>query len=280
MKIKLISDVHLEFGYYDVPQDGADVLVIAGDLLVVEDLHDISPETQAFRLKEHLMSTRLLQVEEFRDFLAQVSQKFKHVVYVMGNHEFYGGRFFGSIEHLKFELEQYPNIHLLEQSAVVIDGITFIGGTMWTDFNRRDPLSVYDAKLMMNDYKTIRFDKNGYRKLRPEDTLNRHIQTVHYFQNKLKETTGPVVMVTHHAPSFQSIPSRFRDMPSLNGSYASDLQDLILEFSNIQYWFHGHIHDALDYKVGDCRVVCNPRGYFFHNGYENTNFNNHLVLEI
>ena len=110
MKIKLLSDLHLEFGKFDLQHDDADVLVIAGDILIVEDLYDISEFDMNNRFTQQIMSTKLLKVQDFRNFLKQASEMFKHVVYVMGNHEFYNGSFFGSILHLKEELDPFENI--------------------------------------------------------------------------------------------------------------------------------------------------------------------------
>jgi len=277
MKFKLISDVHLEFGNFTIQNDGADVLVIAGDLLIVEDLYDISREDMGNRFTQQIMSTRLLKVQDFRNFLDHVSKEFKYVVYVMGNHEFYQGRFFGSILHLEEELLEYPNIFLLESGYKDIEGVRFIGGTMWSSFRNKDAIVMNDAQQLMNDYKAIRFDKNGYRKLRAMDSLNRHIQTVYYFRNTLLDTTQPVVMVTHHAPSFASVPYCYAH-DTLNGAYATDLQELIFEFPNIRYWCHGHIHHSSDYMIGDTRVLCNPRGY---SGYQlNENFDSQVTFEV
>lgn len=278
MKFKLISDVHLEFGDFNIKNDGVDTLVIAGDLLIVEDLHDIAKEEMDNRFAQQLLSNKLLKVQDFRNFLAHVSKEFKHVVYVMGNHEFYNGRLFGSVRHLREELEEYPNIHLLDDQSVTIEGVKFIGGTLWTDFNKLNPLVMNDAGQFMNDYKVIRHDKHGnYRKLAPKDTAAKYVQTAHYIRNTLLDTVQPVVVVTHHAPSFMSIPECYKS-DSLNGAYASELSELILDFPNIRYWLHGHIHSSLDYTIGDTRVVCNPRGY---SGYElNPKFNPNLILEI
>lgn len=279
MKIKLLSDLHLEFGKFDLQHDGADVLVIAGDLLIVEYLYDISEFDMNNRFTQNLLSNKFLKVQDFRNFLKQASEMFKHVVYVMGNHEFYGGRFFGSILHLQEELEPFENIYLLENNAKELDGVLFLGATFWTDFNKHDPISMYDAGLFMNDYKSIRWDKDGlYRKLAPKDSFGRHVRSAHYFRGVLKDTVQPVVVVTHHAPSYASIHDRYKQDIGLNGAYASDMSELIFEFPNIVYWLHGHVHNTNDYTIGNTRVVSNPRGY--HGYEENPDFNPNLILEI
>ena len=146
-------------------------------------LNSISEFDMNNRFTQNLLSNKLLKVQDFRNFLKQASQLFKHVVYVMGNHEFYGGRFFGSILHLQEELEPFENIYLLENNAKELDGVLFLGATFWTDFNKHDPISMYDAGLFMNDYKSIRWDKDGlYRKLAPKDSFGRHVRSAHYFR--------------------------------------------------------------------------------------------------
>ena len=122
----------------------------------------------------------------------------------------------------------------------------------------------------MNDYKVIRIGSN-YRKMNPDDTLKFHKKSKLFLQQKLGEFKNDKVWVlTHHSPSYQSIHPKYR-METTNGSFASDLDDLILNNPNIKYWSHGHTHESLDYKIEDCRVICNPRGYY--NGYNNADLN-------
>jgi hypothetical protein len=114
----------------------------------------------------------------------------------------------------------------------------------------------------------------------PHDAYVEHNKTLEALQNGLyewKQIDKKTIVMTHHAPTFQSVHPRYAG-DILNHAYATDLSELILDNPNIKYWFHGHMHDSIDYMVGECRVLCNPRGY---NGYAlNPNFQQHFELEI
>ena len=139
--------------------------------------------------------------------------------------------------------------------------VVFAGGTLWTNLNRRDPLTAIHLRNNMSDYNIIR-NKPVYRKLTPEDTIQTHDATVQYLKVIASEHLDKkMVVVTHHAPSYESISPRYRGDFLMNGGYASDLSDFILDNSNIKLWVHGHTHDDYDYNVGNTRIICNPRGY-------------------
>jgi Icc-related predicted phosphoesterase len=124
-------------------------------------------------------------------------------------------------------------------------------------------------KGAMNDYRTIENyypDKNLYYKLTPDHTYRLHKNTLEYFKNTLAGYHDrEVVVITHHAPSYQSIHERYRGDHHMSGGYASDLSEFILNHPQIKVWCHGHVHDFFEYRIGSTRVVCNPRGYI---GYE------------
>lgn len=110
----------------------------------------------------------------------------------------------------------------------------------------------------MNDYRRIRLAKAGYRKIRSLDVAQRHWEDRIWQQERLEEPfSGPTVVVTHMAPSVQSIPDRYRGQ-ALSASFASNLDDLV---SRSDLWVHGHVHDSRNYTVGKARVVCNPLSY-------------------
>jgi len=241
-KINVISDLHLEFADLYLP--GGDILILSGDVC------------EAKNLKPDSKYTRFFQEE---------CTKYRHVIYVMGNHEHYGFKFNKTYEQIKSFLP--ANIHLLEKESVVLDDILFVGGTLWTDCNGRDPITAYTLRQNMNDYRVIgNLYSDGYRKLTPEFTVQEHVKTKNYISKCAKEAGDrPVVVVTHHSPSTQSIKPKYQDDYHMNGGYSSRLEDFILDHPNIKYWTHGHTHDTFDYMIGDCRVICNPRGY---SGYE------------
>ena len=202
-----------------------------------------------------------------KKFKKDVVDKYAQVFYIMGNHEHYHGRFDKTWHELVAEVPD--NVEVLEQQHMEIDGVLFLGATLWTDLNRGHPLCVQALKHGMNDYKAITYHdsvRNVYRKLDPQDTLDEYSKTVQYFRETIEANPDrKVVVCTHHAPSFQSVHESYRHDREMNGGYYSSLEDFILDHPQIQFWTHGHMHDPSDYMIGDCRVVCNPRGYI---GYE------------
>lgn len=277
MKIKLVSDLHLEFADINITNnENCDVLILSGDILTANDLHD-HPESNYNHLEIAALKFGQARAQIFRDFLKRVSFQFPHVVYVAGNHEFYHGRFHQGIDHLREECAKFTNVYFLERDVQIIDDVVFVGGTLWTDMNKGDPLTMHAIGDMMNDFRVIKNDNHGYTKLRPAHVMDRHRKTVGYIQqivdfNKDKKC----VVVGHHAPSFQSISDQYKHETLMNGGYASELSEFILDRPQIKLWTHGHMHQTFDYMIGETRVVCNPRGY--HD--ENPGFNPNLVLEI
>lgn len=260
MKIAVCSDLHLEFGRLDLTNtEGADVLVLSGDILVAEDLDRHPGDRGPYAPVE---SHRYINSTIYRDFLDQVNHEFPRVVYVAGNHEFYGGKWVKTLDVLHKYMENYTNIFFLERETLKVDDVTFIGGTLWTDMNRYDPITMHSVRDMMNDYRTIVNDEKGYTKLKPADTALRHKQTLDFIKGVVDaKPDEKFVMVGHHAPTKMSTPPRHRDDFIMNGAYSSDLSEFILDRPQIKVWTHGHTHDVFDYMVGETRVVCNPRGY-------------------
>jgi DNA repair exonuclease SbcCD nuclease subunit len=201
----------------------------------------------------------------FRDFLARCSKEFPHVVYVAGNHEFYHGRWKASLDHLRTECVKYPNVYFLERDIKVINEVSFIGATLWTDCNRNDRLTILTLNGMMNDYRVIRNDEHEFARLHPDSTIQRHHQTMGYLKSVLPDMKDKkVVFVGHHGPSAKSTHPRYQYETHMNGGYRSDLDEFIMDHPQIVLWTHGHMHDPFDYMIGTTRVVCNPRGYKGH----------------
>jgi predicted phosphodiesterase len=246
MKIQLVSDLHLEFKHtVRIPDAGADVLVLAGDICLAKD----------FKKKERNPNN----VDYYR-FFDDTCSKFKNIIYIMGNHEHYKSTFNKTANILKEGLSEYKNLHFLDNECVDIDGMKFIGSTLWTNVNTESPLVANKLKFAMNDYNLIKYcdDKGNYRKLSPYDTHREH-QVSRLFLEDALSNDEPCVVITHHAPSFKSIHPKYNSSDDLNTLYASDLEHLMK--GNIKAWLHGHTHTVFDYKIGDTRVVCNPHGY-------------------
>jgi len=268
MKIAVCSDLHLEFEDINlVNTEGAEVLILSGDIMTAEDLHS-HPETNygmysSVNLAD--LGRRQLVALRFRDFLKRCSFQFPHVIYIAGNHEFYHGRWKASLDHLREECAKFTNVYFLENEIKVINEVSFIGATLWTDCNKGDPLTLHALTDMMNDYRVIRNDELGFTKLRPAHSMHRHQQTMSYLKQVLPDLKdNKVVFVGHHTPSNQSIHEKYQGQHLMNGGYHSELSEFILDHPQIVLWTHGHTHEPFDYMIGNTRVVCNPRGYSGH----------------
>ena len=264
MKILLGSDLHIEFGQLEVTNaHNADVLILSGDIVTATDLLGWSPEGDSYG-----------NAKRFMTFFEQCSTNFKHVLYVMGNHEHYHGDFATSADTLRAALKEYPNIHFMDKESITIEDVTFIGGTLWTDMNKEDPSTLYSIKGVMNDFRII---KNSSRKVTfkdeankfherearfcPEDTVEDHKAMLTFIDETTKDSTKKYVVVGHHSPSKASTHPRYKEEVMVNGAYSSDLSEFILDRPQIKLWTHGHTHDPYDYMIGSTRIVCNPRGY-------------------
>lgn len=268
MIVALASDIHLEFQDINLQNtEGADVLILSGDILVAEDLHNHPEMSYGPYSSVNLadLGRRQLTALRFRDFIKRCSFQFPHVVVIAGNHEFYHGNWKASIQYLRDEYSKFDNVYFLEQDLKVINDVTFIGATLWTDCNNGDPLTLHCLTDMMNDFRIIRNDTLGYTKLRPAHTLSRHVQSKQYIKNIVQGMHDEkFVVVGHHAPSRLSTHERYIGQDLMNGGYSSDLSEFIMDHPQIKLWTHGHTHDPFDYMVGETRVVCNPRGYGGH----------------
>ena len=258
MKVAYASDLHLEHKQLVLNNTvNADVLVLAGDVCIGESL-------KRFPFYDNDRGTGSLHEynsQFYQKFFENVAKEFKHVVYVAGNHEHYQGTYTKTLKALSENLAKVSeNIHFLDASLVDIDGVRFVGGTTWTNFGYMNEYSMYAASNGMNDFRVITYDRDGiYRALRPRDSVYEHTKYVDFINHASKEHDR-VVVVSHHAPTFKSIAECYVG-DSLNDAYASDLSNMILNREGIKKWIHGHVHHNFDYEVGQCQVLCNPRGY-------------------
>ena len=250
MKLLLLSDLHLELSPLRLPPSlDFDVAVLAGDIVC-----------PGRRLPEWVAATPALQCA-------------RAVVAVSGNHEFYDGALQTEASAMQQAAATLaaPPLHLLDASEVRIDGVRFLGCTLWTDFALRidtadGPQSdrergIVTAAWAMADYRCVTWGQGSAapRALTPHDTLRLHRQQRLWLQHKLAEPfDGPTVVVTHHGPHRGSLAPRFA-ADWVSTAYLSELPESFFEVPVL--WVHGHTHSSHDYRVGRCRVVCNPRGY-------------------
>lgn len=282
MKIQLVSDLHLEFSDINIQnQNGADVLILSGDICVAQDFHDHPmPATPYTPEIIRTLGSRQFLAQQFRDFFKRVSFQFPHVIYVMGNHEHYGGKFDCSASYMQHEFTTMglANVHLIDNSMKEINGVHFVGGTLWTDMNNYDALTLYNIEHMMNDFRVIRIANQNFKKFLPKRAAEEHFKTKMYIDVVLRDLPddAKVVVVGHHAPSHLSIAEKYKQDQLMNGGYASNLSEFILDHPKIKVWTHGHMHQCFDYVIGDTRVICNPRGY----NDENPAFDPNFIFEV
>ena len=274
MKIAVASDIHLEFGDIVLENtDSADVLILSGDICVAADL-DMRDRRQTE------LGFARYRSERFHDFFERCAANFPHVIYIMGNHEYYHSDFATALTDMRRKLAHLSNLYILEREIKVIDDVTFIGGTLWTDMNNQDTLTLYHMRTMMNDFRVIQNSavpvhfrtqegefKTRVGKFSPEDAVAEHVKMKQYIQvvtAMLGKNTNKYVVVGHHAPSRRSTHEMYAHDTVMNGGYSSDLDQFIEDRPQIRLWTHGHTHHPFDYMIGETRVVCNPRGYAGH----------------
>lgn len=265
MKIHYCSDLHLEWGGLNLP--GGEVLILAGDVAEVRKIAQHKRGWETLTADEQ-SDPKYVELYRCWSFFALETPKYERVFMVAGNHEFYHGRF--DLAHDELRAILPDNVTLMENEVVEYNGVVFMGSTLWTNANNHDQLTLYTLKYNLNDYRVIKTHNKSadlYHKLTPETTVATHVKTVNWFRETLPQYTDQkVVMITHHAPSFMSITEQYRGPGDfhLNGGYASDLSELILDHPQVNTWIHGHVHSTHDYTIGDTRVLANPRGYKGH----------------
>ena len=256
MKIAVCSDLHLEFGTISLENtEGADVLILGGDICVAKDL---------MKKDDYGILDRFGRSEAWHTFFQECCQRFPHVIYIMGNHEHYHGDFRDTVANIRDRLGYLVNLHILDKEMVQLDGVSFIGGTLWTDMNKEDPITLLHMKGMMNDFRCVMNGDN--RRFLPEDAVVDHKEMLEYIRRTIEgKFDQKFVVVGHHAPSKASTHPRYVDEVIMNGGYSSELSEFIMDHPQIKLWTHGHCHNDFDYMIGSTRIVCNPRGY---DGYE------------
>jgi predicted phosphodiesterase len=204
------------------------------------------------------------------------------VLYVHGNHEGYGKNLDDVQNELVVACAAIDHVHYLNCTEHQLDGVRFLGTTLWTDFrlfgDEHRPRAMAEAQEAMNDYKRIRLASQGYRKLRASDTERWHQVQRLWLRQKLDTPfAGPTVVITHMAPSMRSVPEEFAG-DIVSAAYASNLDELV---GKADLWVHGHMHTSSDYLIGKCRVVCNPCGYKSQAATpENREFNPGFIAEV
>lgn len=253
MKLNILSDLHLGFAAMTPPANNADVVILAGD------------------------------IARPREAVEWASSLKKPVLYVLGNHEFYGSSLDGTVAEMR-RLCAGTAVQLLDDDEVHIGPVRFLGSTLWTDFQLFEAAdqraaAIEQAQRMLRDFSRIRRREDSDTLFTPANAaalFQRHAQ---WLDERLAAAhNGPTVVITHHAPSPRSIHPRFADS-MLNACFVSQAEHL-LGSHRAALWIHGHTHDSFDYQVNGTRVVCNPRGYSKGGVIENPRFDAELVVEL
>jgi predicted phosphodiesterase len=253
MRIALLSDIHLSVNAIPFPEVDADIVVLAGDI-----------------------SRPAAAIEWAKACPAPI-------VYVAGNHEFYGSDLISTYEQLH-RLSQGTQIHVLERSEYVHDGVRFLGCTLWSDYRLYEDAherahGIDLAAALVRDFSRIRISPDFEDLFSPAVSQLVFLQTVAWLEDCFaRDSTTPTVVISHFAPTRSSISPMFASSP-INSSFVSDLEERIRKWQPA-LWLHGHTHGSFDYRVGDTRVVCNARGYAKEGVNENPGFDGALVIEL
>ena len=252
MKVQILSDLHVEFGnQLPPPAQGADVIVLAGD---------IAPYRPGV--------------------LKMVGETYsgRRVLYVPGNHEFYGG----DIDAVSGAMARdcaTVGLEFLDRRALTIDGVRFIGATLWTDFALDGSAAVVAAQQTarqgMPDFRVIRHGGSAFS---PQESVQRHDADRAFIEQELRgaaDASLTAVVITHHAPTPRSIRPWYQGN-ALNPAFASRLDALIAKHAP-PLWIHGHMHDSIDEQLGETRVVANPGGY---TASENPRYDPTLCVDV
>ncbi|NML46329.1 metallophosphoesterase [Ramlibacter sp. G-1-2-2] len=253
MKLHILSDLHLSQAGFAPPATDADLVILAGDIA---------------RPPEAVAWARSLG---------------KPVLYVPGNHEFYGGSLDGTVAQLR-ALCAGSDVHLLHEDEFRWEGVRFLGTTLWTDFElfgdeAQRAAAEEAASRFMRDFQRIRVSDGAPALLTPRDSAAMFDRHAAWLAQRLDQPfDGATVVITHHAPSPRSVHPRFEGSP-VNACFVSRAEHL-LGGGRAALWVHGHTHDSFDYLVDGTRVLCNPRGYRRNEVDENANFDPGLVVNV
>lgn len=207
----------------------------------------------------------------------------QEIIYVAGNHEFYGSQRCHVLEDIRNACGE-NGVHFLDDKVLQLQdsktktSIRFLGATLWTDFllfgeDLKSKCLLY-GELYLNDFRKIR---DGEKNFSPKKSIQLHEKSLAWLQKELESPfNGKTVVVTHHLPSMHSVAKRYKP-DLLSACFSSELVRL---FGKMSLWIHGHTHDSCDYEMNGTRVVCNPRGYVRSNHAENPEFNPSLVIKI
>lgn len=253
MRCHYVSDLHLETQDFPWKLPRGDVLILAGDLCHAARLDPARTDMYSINQRERV----------FR-FAEQASAHFRHVLFVVGNHDHYDGLFDDTVTQLRRWL---PGFTVLDNESAEIGGVRFFGSTLWSDFDGRSRVAMDRARKGMGEFFFVRVRERQpdasltVRKFRPEDAVAAFDTARAALRQAVADASGrPLVVITHHAPSLQGL-NPLHQGNGLDCAYASDLDHEIRALGAIRYWVHGHTHIRRTYRIGDTDVLSNCRGF-------------------
>lgn len=272
VNIKYLSDLHTELqtlpvSIQNIEKD--DVCILAGDIASADYFREERTDADARKAQKR-----------FNYLMNSLHDTHEHILYVLGNHEHYGSVFdttkFRLSEYLK--RNNYDKVTILDNDVFKLDGVLFVGATLWTDYNNANPMDMMTCMGGMNDYRWIYKDMRN--SIDAPFILNKHYESKEYiktilFENlRVQKTTDKIVVITHHAPSKQA---ERRDYSSLSPAFVSNLDHVYGDYE-VSYWIHGHTHYNTEYKMGEIKVLTNQHGYIIRQENKHFDFNKRFTI--
>ena len=248
MKLRILSDLHIDIRDFQIRPLDEDILILAGDI-------SDKPEDTFNIIKKYMENAN------------------KKVIFVMGNHDYFNDCINERIKYwYHFGEKLGKNFHFLNQNSIIIDDIEFYGTTLWSDIN----IHKNEKRFLRYNDLTCIYKSDIYTPITPSDYKNMYeaeCKGLIKFLNTPNDNKKRII-ITHFLPSYKSVSIKYIGNEN-NDMFASNLDDIINHY-DIKMWIHGHTHETLDYNIGNTRIVCNARGKIG----ENMNFKENLIINI
>lgn len=240
MKLLILSDVHTEFRVPEiiVPVE-TDVIILAGDIGVYGE-------------------------ESLKDFLHKMNEYNKPVLYVLGNHEFYGTSnidYLHVMEWFRNLEKEFCNLIILHNETVIVEGVNFVGTPLWTNFDDDFWMEKVSQKSI-SDFVESCFTTKDYIQMYEESEM-------FIASNIVPEMIN--VVITHFPPLEELTNPKF---PKYN-SYFNNRMGWVCNL-DVDLWVYGHNHWSLDKEINGVHFASNQLGY----PRESTNFKSGYLVKI
>jgi UDP-2,3-diacylglucosamine pyrophosphatase LpxH len=260
--IDFISDLHIEINgnseqdiIFYKKKTTDDILILGGDITCYRFFNPkrTDPEGRSQR-------------KRFIKFLQTQCSHYKSILYIPGNHEYYGHFWEGADQLFQERIEKLDNRVIVMQNDTYTDeDVTIFGSTLWTDFDRGNPLTILDVENGLNDYRVIKAEEGSEQLLRGYMTQAAHARSVTALKKAydIRDLSKKFIIATHHAPSMNSHSHKRFGQSSIMYGFISDCDELIRD-REIDFWIHSHTHHNIDYMIKNTRVISSMYGYLAH----------------